>query len=114
MEEENEIRKRVRVLGGDGDIKRVEIPETPDGKKSLRVVIGPERIVHPAIHEKAGSVVLHNNEVDPVIFKSGATGKLKNGLSKSYPSINRLQDSKVSLFITSSQVCETQSKLGAV
>lgn len=79
-----------------GDESR-EIPETPD-KRAFSIVIGPERTVDPVVAEKARGVVLHN-EVDPMIFKGSAltSGKIKargGGLARSYPSINRLSDSK--------------------
>lgn len=70
-----------------------EIPETPI-TRSFQIVIGNERYVDPVVAEKAGKVVLHN-EIDPVIFKGTASGKLKSdGLGRSYPSINRLSESK--------------------
>ncbi|KAH8592285.1 hypothetical protein B0O99DRAFT_481597, partial [Bisporella sp. PMI_857] len=97
MQEENAVRKRVRVLHGDelGKLaSRKEIPETPDTRRSFKVAIGPERVVDPTILEKAQGVILHN-QVDPVIFKAGAAGKAKSGaLHRAYPSINRLSDSK--------------------
>ena len=97
MEDEDAIRKRVRILGGHGTESigsRQEVPETPDAERSFSVVIAPERVVDPILNEKADRVVLHN-EIDPVIFKSGAAGKVTaGGLTRTYPSINRLADSK--------------------
>jgi hypothetical protein len=95
--EENAVRKRVRVLGGEdirAKVKATEVPETPVSK-SFQVIIGSERTVDPMVAEKAGKVILHN-EIDPVIFKSTAVGKLKtgSGLGRAYPSINRLSESK--------------------
>lgn len=100
--EENVVRKRMKVFGGQGrnpserimsDSTR-EIPETPD-KRAFSIVIGPERTVDPIVAEKARGVVLHN-EIDPMIFKGSTIGKVKagEGLARAYPSINRLSDSK--------------------
>jgi hypothetical protein len=101
-EQESVVRKRVKVLGGKdirGDLLgKEEIPETPqqqnggNRERSFQIAIGKERVIDPLLAEKARAVTLRN-EVDPVIFNSGV-GKLKSGLGRSYPSINRLQDSK--------------------
>ena len=97
MEDENSIRKRLRILGGHADESnepRMEVPETPDARKSFAVVISPERVVDPILNEKAEGVILHN-EIDPAILKSGAARKIQeNSLIRTYPSINRLADSK--------------------
>lgn len=99
--EENAVRKRMKVFGsqdknGSGRIMSDgtrEVPETPD-KRAFSIVIGPERTVDPVVMEKAKGVVLRN-EVDPMIFKGSAAGKVKaGGLARAYPSINRLSDSK--------------------
>jgi len=99
-EEEQVIRKRMRMLGT-GQLDGVDetslplgIPETP-ARKNFRVVVGAERVVDPAVKETAEKVVLRN-EVDPVIFRGSelGIGKPKSGLGKAYPSINRLADSK--------------------
>ena len=100
--EENAVRKRMKVFGGQerngsgrimSDGTR-EVPETPD-QRAFTIAIGAERTVDPLVVEKARGVVLHN-EVDPVIFKGSAAGKVKagGGLARAYPSINRLSDSK--------------------
>lgn len=94
---ESAVRKRVRTLGGHNMLPPSpvrEIPETPVSK-SFHIVIGDERVVDPIVAEKAGKVILHN-EIDPVIFKGTTVGKLKGagGLGRSYPSINRLSESK--------------------
>jgi hypothetical protein len=101
-EEEIAVRKRIKGFGaqdkkGSGRIMSNgfrEVPETPD-KRAFSIVIGPERTVDPVVMEKAKSVILHN-EVDPMIFKGSAAGKAKagEGLTRAYPSINRLSDSK--------------------
>ena len=98
--EENAVRKRMKVFGAQdkNDSGRImsngmmEVPETPD-KRAFSIVIGPERIVDPLLVDKANGVVLRN-EVDPMIFKGSAAGKVKAGLTRAYPSINRLSDSK--------------------
>ena len=100
--EENAVRKRMKGFGaqtqnGSGRIMSDgtrEVPETPD-KKAFSIVIGPERTVDAVVLEKAKGVVLHN-EIDPMIFKGTAAGKITAGagLARAYPSINRLSDSK--------------------
>ncbi|KAG0647192.1 hypothetical protein D0Z07_7150 [Hyphodiscus hymeniophilus] len=99
--EEHAVRKRMKVFGAQdkslsgrimSDGTR-EVPETPD-KRAFSIVIGAERTVDPVVVEKAKGVVLHN-EIDPMIFRGGAAGKVKAGagLARAYPSINRLSDS---------------------
>jgi hypothetical protein len=100
FQQEEAVRKRVKILKEHQGLQ-MEIPETPDAsrettqQKKFSIFIGPERIIDPFIGEKAKAVVL-SNEVDPVIFKGSSGTKLKGsgGLSRAYPSINRLADSK--------------------
>jgi hypothetical protein len=98
--EEEVLRKRVKVLKQRNDTTRFEIPETPqvnrgeEGERKFSIFIGPERMIDPIIGEKAKAVVL-SNEVDPMIFKGSPVSKAKGfGMSRPYPSINRLADSK--------------------
>jgi hypothetical protein len=110
-EEEQLIRKRVKMLKETTNFKpasptpnnkTLEIPETPDihnppqPRNAFIITIPSERPIDPTIAEKASKVVLHN-DIDPVVFTSGGSplSKIKSsGLSRSYPSINRLADSK--------------------
>ena len=93
MEDEDAVRKRVKVLkeGREG-----EIPETPNSR-AFTIFIGPERSVDQVVKEKAKGVVLRN-EIDPVIFKGSPVPRVgvkeKGSLGRVYPSINRLADSK--------------------
>jgi hypothetical protein len=93
--EECLVRKRVKVVGDRdpiaGDNER-EIPETPPSR-DFKVAIGPERGVDMTVTETAGDAALRN-AVDPMIFKGSNRGKSKTGLTRAYPSINRLSESK--------------------
>ncbi|KAF7876488.1 hypothetical protein EAF04_001578 [Stromatinia cepivora] len=94
---ESAVRKRVKMFATkDVDMTGstvMEIPETPQ-PKTFKAVIGDERKVDPIIREMGNNVRLHN-EVDPIIFRAGLSGKEgRDGLARAYPSINRLADSK--------------------
>ncbi|TVY52852.1 hypothetical protein LSUE1_G010295, partial [Lachnellula suecica] len=102
LEQDNElaIRKRVKMLQTPSESSEREIPETPDIRpsKAFKIRIPSSRGIDPIIAEKASQVVLYN-DTDPVIFTSGGSSlsKIKSagsGLTRSYPSINRLSDSK--------------------
>lgn len=69
-----------------------EILETPPAR-DFKVAIGPGRGVDAGVTESATDAILRNS-LDPMIFKGSSTGKPKSGLARSYPSINRLSDSK--------------------
>jgi hypothetical protein len=87
VEEDDPLRKRLKILEGEG----VEIPETPQG---LLVSLGSDGIEEPA--QKFQGSLLRNDEPGPVIFKGlGDHARSPSSkLSRSYPSINRLADSK--------------------
>ncbi|KAH9205617.1 hypothetical protein DL95DRAFT_317272 [Leptodontidium sp. 2 PMI_412] len=111
------LRKSIGAFGGDGafddevpqDVdgsKRVEVPETPqrlgagrrrDEERKFGIFVGDERTVDPAIEKAARGVTL-SNSVDEMVF-TGGSQKLgvvsgEGGLRGSYPSINRLAQSK--------------------
>jgi hypothetical protein len=87
VEEDDPLKKRLKILEGEG----VEIPETPQG---LLVSFGSDGIEEPA--QKFQGSLLRNDEPGPVIFKGlGDHARSPSSkLSRSYPSINRLADSK--------------------
>jgi hypothetical protein len=102
---ENAVRERMKALGkeriglvrglGDDLEAEMEVSETLDSG-NFAICFGPERTVHPLVVEKAKGVVLHN-EFDPVQFKGSGDSTTKSAggaLARSYPSINRLSDSK--------------------
>jgi hypothetical protein len=91
------MRKRAKLL---------EIPETPDVRAAkvrvrpqtkspeLKFIIGPTPSLKSEITENGDSMAIDLER--PVVFKSGSQPrKLKSGgLARSYPSINRLSESK--------------------
>ncbi|KAH7370119.1 hypothetical protein BKA65DRAFT_417543 [Rhexocercosporidium sp. MPI-PUGE-AT-0058] len=100
-------RKKVKIVR---QKKRVEVPETPqtkhvgvgrrrDEEGKFGIFIGEERTVDPAIERAARGVTL-SNSVDEMVFTSGSRGLGvgvsggEGGLGSSYPSINRLAQSK--------------------
>ena len=112
-EEDQQVsRKKVKVVK---QKKRVEVPETPqhigagstatlgrkrDEEGKFGIFIGQERIVDPVLEKAARGVVL-SNSVDEMVFTG--SGKVSRGLGSStgngslkgtYPSINRLAESK--------------------
>ncbi|KAJ8063701.1 hypothetical protein OCU04_007566 [Sclerotinia nivalis] len=94
---ESAVRKRVKMFASkDVDMTGstvMEIPETPQ-TKTFKAAIGDERKVDPIIREMGNNIRLHN-ELDPIIFRAGLSGKEgRDGLARPYPSINRLPDSK--------------------
>lgn len=99
--DENMARKRMRMLERAPDnglhfgSRELEIPETPmQSTVKFGIKIGPERTIDPFIEEKARGLILEN-ETDPMIFRGSPVAKGKeSGLARSYPSINRLSDSK--------------------
>jgi hypothetical protein len=93
--EERLVRKRLKVVGdGSSAITEGEreIPETPPSR-DFKLAIGPEQGVDTTVAESAGEAELRNTLV-PMIFKGSYSAKSKQGLTRSYPSINRLSDSK--------------------
>lgn len=89
------VPKRVKNLGVRSSatiFDKREIPETPPAL-NFKVAIGLERGFDATGTETTGDSVLRN-KLDPIIFKGSNKGKSKPGLSRSYPSINRLSDSK--------------------
>jgi hypothetical protein len=93
--EEAVARKRVKLVN-DGRDHRTEVPETPDVSRRKE----PEKKfsvvkVHPLVAQKTEGMDL-KNLVDPIIFKGSPVTKVKGSgsLGRSYPSINRLADSK--------------------
>ncbi|KAK0106244.1 hypothetical protein ONS96_003885 [Cadophora gregata f. sp. sojae] len=106
-EEDQQVsRKKVKIVKPK---KRVEVPETPqhvgnaagagtgrsrDEEGKFGIFIGEERIVDPVL-EKAARVVVLSNSVDEMVFTG--SGKPRSGhgnLKGTYPSINRLAESK--------------------
>jgi hypothetical protein len=91
------VRKRVKI-SADKDVdmeeSRVkEIPETP--QKTYATVIIPEQRPADSIFGDTDKGFQLHNEVEPVIFRAGKGRAKKLGeLSRAYPSINRLADSK--------------------
>lgn len=102
-EDQQVARKKVKVVR---QKKRVEVPETPqrlgagrrrDEERKFGIFVGDERTVDPAIEKAARGVTL-SNSVDEMVF-TGGSQKLgvvsgEGGLRGSYPSINRLAQSK--------------------
>jgi hypothetical protein len=92
------VRKRVKI-SADQDVdmeeSRVkEIPETPPATMHTNVIIQEQRPAEPILSDAEKGFQLHN-EVDPVVFRAGKGRAKKIGeLSRAYPSINRLADSK--------------------
>jgi hypothetical protein len=87
IEEEDPLRKRPKILEGEG----VEIPETPQGLEASFGSDGDGQLL-----QKFQGSLLRNDEPGPVVFK-GLGDHIKRSSSKlarSYPSINRLADSK--------------------
>ena len=97
--DESAVRKRLKVLGRGRSptIRNVEIPETPLAKSaSFGITFGPERTIDPIIEDRARQVTLQN-EIDPAIFHSSPKPQSRSktsNLTRAYPSINRLSDSK--------------------
>ncbi len=87
VEEEDPLRKRSKILEGEG----LEIPETPQG---LEASFDSNGIGEPS--QKFQGSLLKNDEAGPVVFKGlGDQARSSSSkLSRSYPSINRLADSK--------------------
>lgn len=91
-QEESIARKRIKVLA-DEHIE-MNLPEkSPETRLSFEVATGLERGADATVTENADTNILQNT-TGPVIFKGSAGGKLKTGLARAYPSINRLADSK--------------------
>lgn len=87
IEEGDLLRKRPKILEGEG----LEIPETPQG---LETSFDSNGIQEPS--QKFQGSLLRNDKPGPVVFK-GLGDQARNSsskLSRSYPSINRLADSK--------------------
>ncbi|KAG4433475.1 hypothetical protein IFR05_011040 [Cadophora sp. M221] len=104
-EEDQQVsRKKVKIVR---QKKRVEVPETPqhaggigrrrDEEERFGIFIGEERTVDPAIEKVARGVTL-SNSVDEMVFTGGprilGVVNRDGGLRGSYPSINRLAQSK--------------------
>lgn len=93
--EEGLVRKRLKVVGdgcsaiAEGE---KEIPETQTSR-DFKVAIRPEQGVDATVTESAGEAELRNT-LDPMIFKGSYRAKPRPGLTRAYPSINRLFDSK--------------------
>ncbi|PQE24926.1 nucleolar 5A protein [Rutstroemia sp. NJR-2017a WRK4] len=91
------VRKRVKI-SADRDVDMEEstvkeIPETPQ-KTHASVIIPEQGPADLILSDTEKDFQLHN-EVDPVIFRAGKGRAKKIGeLSRAYPSINRLADSK--------------------
>jgi hypothetical protein len=94
--EESLARKKLK-FHGNKDVaitlgKEREIAQSPPSR-DFKVAIEPERGVDATVTETAGDAALRN-ALDPMIFKGSPKGRLKTGLARAYPSINRLSDSK--------------------
>jgi hypothetical protein len=87
IDEDESLRKRPKILESEG----LEIPETPQG---LEASFGSDSIEEPS--QSFRGSLQRNDEPGPMVFKGlgdharSSTSKL----SRSYPSINRLADSK--------------------
>jgi hypothetical protein len=87
VEEDDPLRKRPKILEGES----AEIPETPEG---LEGSFGSDGIEEPSQNFQGS--LQRNDEPGPVVFKGlgDHTRSSSSKLSRSYPSINRLADSK--------------------
>jgi hypothetical protein len=87
VEEDDPLRKRAKIFESEG----VEIPETPQG---LEANFGSDGIEDPSL--KFQGSLLRNDEPGLVVFRGlGDNARSSSSkLSRSYPSINRLADSK--------------------
>lgn len=87
VEEDDPLRKRPKILEGES----AEIPETPQG---LEGSFGSDGIEEPSQNFQGS--LQRNDEPGPVVFKGlgDHTRSSSSKLSRSYPSINRLADSK--------------------
>lgn len=88
MDLDNSTSKRMKVF----ENEEIEIPETPQSKTN-RDLLNQSSIENASISTDFSGIPL-SGEVDPVVFKSIAARSSASKLARSYPSINRLADSK--------------------